>query len=127
MTDIKIEQKERFKLLLQQLNLTDDTFVRYFQESAIEKLMVDRKQKKWHFYFYLEKILPYDIYALFVQRLVESFKHIVETNDDIGEREIAFTINFNNGTILQIYGPIEFNEEGIIELKGKRYGTIITK
>lgn len=76
MTDIKIEQKERFKLLLQQLNLTDDTFVRYFQESAIEKLMVDRKQKKWHFYFYLEKILPYDIYALFVQRLVESFKHI---------------------------------------------------
>ena len=59
-------------------------------------------------------------------RSIESLKHIVETNDDIGEREIAFTINFNNGTILQIYGPIEFNEEGIIELKGKRYGTIIT-
>ena len=28
-------------------------------------------------------------------RSIESLKHIVETNDDIGEREIAFTINFN--------------------------------
>ncbi|MCP3739130.1 PolC-type DNA polymerase III [Rossellomorea sp. BNER] len=71
-------KRERFQLLLQQLNLTDDAYVSYFQNAEIEKLVVDRVEKKWHFYFNFEKLLPCSIWTQFSHSLQKAFQHIAK-------------------------------------------------
>ncbi|UII57447.1 PolC-type DNA polymerase III [Cytobacillus spongiae] len=77
-------KKERFQLLLQQLQLTEDLFVQHFSNAQIEKVIVDKQERKWHFFFILEKILPGDVYTRFSSELTKSFSHIANT---------SFTIN----------------------------------
>ena len=57
--------------------------------------------------------------------ILKEAKNIVEISE-IEENEIKYTLDFNNGTILQICGPIEFDDNGIMKLKGKKYGKVIT-
>ncbi|TYR82754.1 PolC-type DNA polymerase III [Priestia megaterium] len=76
-------KKERFKLLLQQLELTSDQIVPYFDQGSIEKLVIQKEQKKWHFYFSLEKILPFEIYELFFARIQSTFSHIANVSFSI--------------------------------------------
>ena len=49
--DIESERIERFQLLLQQLQLTEDAIVPYFSNAQIEKLVIEKKARKWHFHF----------------------------------------------------------------------------
>ena len=42
--------------------LTEDAMVRHLENAQIEKLTVDRRNKKWHFSFIFEKITPCDVY-----------------------------------------------------------------
>lgn len=76
MSDAK-GKKERFYLLLQQLQITDDAIVKHFENAQIEKVVVERQSKKWHFHFLIEKIMPAEIYNIFAARLQKSFSHIV--------------------------------------------------
>jgi len=85
------EQKERFQVLLQQLDLTSAELVPYFEQGEIQKLIVEREQKRWHFYFLLKKILPSQIYELFVQRLVKTFEHIATVKHTIQSVDQTFT------------------------------------
>ena len=50
--------RERFQLLLQQIGLTDDAFVQFFNGAEIEKLTIERETKTWHFLFKLQQIIP---------------------------------------------------------------------
>ncbi|MEI5906214.1 PolC-type DNA polymerase III [Bacillus spongiae] len=68
--------RERFRLLLQQMQLTEDAFVQYFKEAEILRLIVDRKTKSWHFVFQLDEVIPYPVFARFSDRLIHTFKHI---------------------------------------------------
>lgn len=70
------EQKERFQLLLQQIQLTDDSVQTYFVEARIDKLIVERESKMWHFDFSLNQILPFSVYQLFAAKLSQAFSHI---------------------------------------------------
>nr|WP_277718139.1 PolC-type DNA polymerase III N-terminal domain-containing protein [Priestia megaterium]WEZ34914.1 PolC-type DNA polymerase III N-terminal domain-containing protein [Priestia megaterium] len=76
-------KKERFKLLLQQLELTSDQIVPYFENAAIEKLVIQKEQKKWHFHFSLEGLLPFEIYELFHARISSAFSHIASVSFSI--------------------------------------------
>ncbi|BCB03391.1 PolC-type DNA polymerase III [Bacillus sp. KH172YL63] len=80
MEEKSLGKRERFQLLLQQLGLTEDAFVQYFQNAEIEKLAVYRKEKKWHFYFKLEEIIPCNVWSKFSIALQTSFKHIATVN-----------------------------------------------
>ncbi len=82
MSDAK-GKKERFHLLLQQLQITDDVFVKHFENAQIEKVVVEKQSKKWHFHFLVEKILPVEIYNIFAARLQTSFSHIVATTFEL--------------------------------------------
>ncbi|WP_066288934.1 PolC-type DNA polymerase III [Bacillus sp. FJAT-29937] len=72
--------KERFQLLLQQLQLTDDSIVQHFQHAQIKKVVIGKKEKKWHFYFEFEQILPFTIFSLFSTKLAKVFSHIANTS-----------------------------------------------
>ncbi|MBA2873955.1 PolC-type DNA polymerase III [Thermaerobacillus caldiproteolyticus] len=85
------EQKERFQVLLQQLQLTSDDFVPYFAEAGIQKLVIDKEQKCWHFYFLLPAILPVSVYERFAQRLVQAFQHIANVKHTIQTVDSTFT------------------------------------
>ncbi|TCJ05951.1 PolC-type DNA polymerase III [Cytobacillus praedii] len=79
--------KERFQLLLQQLNLTDDVIVQQFQQAEINRVVIEKKAKKWHFYFNFDTILPFRYFSLFSTQLEKTFSHIAN---------VSFTINVNN-------------------------------
>ncbi|WP_430696768.1 PolC-type DNA polymerase III [Metabacillus mangrovi] len=78
-----MEQRKRFQLLLQQLQLTDDRVVPYFKDALIGKLTVHKQQKRWHFDFVLPAILPFEVYQLFHASLTKSFAHIASVTFSI--------------------------------------------
>ncbi|RST75514.1 PolC-type DNA polymerase III [Siminovitchia acidinfaciens] len=83
------EKKERFLLLLQQLGLTEDHYIEHLNSGQIEKLVVDKSNKRWHFHFSLDKLLPCRIYTAFSQKLQQSFQQIAQ---------VGFTLTFNDST-----------------------------
>ena len=87
--------RERFQLLLQQMQLTDDQFVKYFINAEIKKLLIERSSNKWHFHFALEEILPFEVYNVFSNQLIKTFSHIAQvtlqiavSNPNITENQI---------------------------------------
>jgi len=90
MTSNPAEKKERFRLLLQQLELTEDTFFEHFTNAEIEKLVVERATKRWHFYFNMEKILPFPIFNRFTLQLQKTFQHIANIQFSIHVDDPSF-------------------------------------
>ncbi|KAB2337547.1 PolC-type DNA polymerase III [Cytobacillus depressus] len=82
--------KERFQLLLQQLQLTDDSIVQHFNQAEIKKVVIGKKEKTWHFHFEFEQILPIDIFNLFSTQLAKVFSHIAKTSYSIEVRNKVF-------------------------------------
>lgn len=84
------EQKERFSILLQQLQLSshmaDDLL-----HGRIEKVVVDKRMKCWHFYFRFPAILRAHVYAEFRKRLIEQFRHIADVQCTIEVEDQTFT------------------------------------
>lgn len=76
-------KNERFQLLLQQLNLTEDAIVPYFSKAQIEKLVVEKKARKWHFHFLFERILPYNVLNTFLNKLETTFAYIAQISYSI--------------------------------------------
>lgn len=100
--------KERFQLLLQQLNLTDDLIVQEFQQAEINKVVIEKKAKKWHFYFDLERILPFRYFSLFSTQLEKTFSHIAN---------VSFTIHVKNQHFTEQL-VLEYWQYGIQEMEG---------
>ncbi|MDQ0214264.1 DNA polymerase-3 subunit alpha (Gram-positive type) [Oikeobacillus pervagus] len=74
-------KRGRFRLLLQQLKLTDDDLlVKHFEYASIEKLTVTRETKRWHFQFQFEKILPFQVFSKFSTHLQHSFHSIANVS-----------------------------------------------
>jgi DNA polymerase III subunit alpha, Gram-positive type len=90
MSEHALGKKERFQLLLQQLQLTEDAVVVHFNNAQIERLLVEKKARKWHFQFLFENILPYKVYVMFTTQLERTFSNIAT---------ISYQINVTNQTI----------------------------
>lgn len=77
-TDVMVtkEQKERFLILLEQLKMTSDEWMPHFREAAIRKVVIDKEEKSWHFYFQFDNVLPVHVYKTFADRLQTAFRHI---------------------------------------------------
>ncbi|MEZ2715189.1 PolC-type DNA polymerase III [Niallia circulans] len=85
MSDIQ-GKVDRFQILLQQLQLTDDSYISHFRNASIEKIVVEKRSKKWHFHFLFDDIIPFQIYQLFTAKLKSSFSHIATITYDIRVR-----------------------------------------
>ena len=72
--------RERFQLLLQQLSLTEDAFVKYFYQAEILRLSIDREAKSWHFLFKLQEIIPCSVNSRFAVQLAAAFAHIAKVS-----------------------------------------------
>lgn len=90
MEELSKAQKERFQLLLQQINLTDDAIFNHFQNGMITKLTVHKQSKKWEFQFSFERILPFDVYRIFYAKLTKAFSHIAEVTFTIAVLDQTF-------------------------------------
>lgn len=83
MSEHAIGKKERFHLLLQQLQLKEDAVMVHFNNAEIERLVVEKKARKWHFFFSFEKILPYNLYLRFTTQLERTFSTIASVSYDM--------------------------------------------
>ncbi|WP_108669657.1 PolC-type DNA polymerase III [Peribacillus acanthi] len=92
MQELSNKRRERFTMLLQQLQLTEDAIVTYFQNAEIEKLYIERQARKWHFQFNFENILPCSVHTRFSSQLMKTFSHIAN---------ISYTINVKNQHITE--------------------------
>ena len=72
--------RERFQLLLQQIGLTDDSFVRFFDRAEIEKLSIERQSKTWHFLFKLQQLIPANVHTHLRTHLTNAFSHIANVS-----------------------------------------------
>ncbi|MEN8699497.1 PolC-type DNA polymerase III [Bacillus infantis] len=84
-------KKERFHLLLQQLQLTEDAFVKHFENAQIDKVVIEKQAKKWHFYFLFDSILPCSVFSRFSVQLEKTFSHIANTSFTIEVADQNFT------------------------------------
>lgn len=91
MSDKASGKKERFQLLLQQLQLTEDAVVQHFYNAEIEKVTIEKKAKKWHFYFQFEKIIPCSVFRRFTAQLDKAFSHIANISYSIKVANQEFT------------------------------------
>nr|WP_263328656.1 PolC-type DNA polymerase III [Neobacillus sp. Marseille-Q6967] len=90
MSDTAAGKKERFLLLLQQLELKEDAVVAHFPNAQIERFIVEKKARKWHFQFLLEKILPFNLYLRFTTQLERKFSEIANISYDINVLDPIF-------------------------------------
>ncbi|MDQ6596961.1 PolC-type DNA polymerase III [Bacillus salipaludis] len=108
MSENALGSKERFLLLLQQLQMQEDAVVAQFPNAQIEKLIVEKKARKWHFQFLLEKILPYNVYIRFTTQLERTFSNIARISYEINVTEQTFSpdllLEYWNHCIQQIDG-----------------------
>ncbi len=74
------EAKQKFLLLLQQLELTDDVYMSFFEKGELERVTVHKKKRVWHFKIKLDNILPFEVYQLLRMRMAEKFSHIASVS-----------------------------------------------
>ncbi|RFU61563.1 PolC-type DNA polymerase III [Peribacillus glennii] len=84
--------RERFQLLLQQLGLTEDAFVKYFYRAEIEKLSIEREAKSWRFSFKLEELIPCSVHTRLATHLSATFAHIAT---------VSFSIHVENPQVTE--------------------------
>jgi DNA polymerase-3 subunit alpha (Gram-positive type) len=85
------DKREQFQLLLQQLMLTDDTMALHFYQAEIEKVVIERKAKNWHFHFLFDTIIPSQILNVFTSKLEKTFSHIANISYSIKVRNPQIT------------------------------------
>jgi DNA polymerase III subunit alpha, Gram-positive type len=103
---LRKKQIERFKVLLQQLELTQDSFIPWFHGARIEKLVVNKEKKLWVFYFHFKKVLPASLCQLLSGQLTKKFSHIANISFFIQtDNEQSFTQED-----VQAYWPICIKE-----------------
>ncbi|WAA10750.1 PolC-type DNA polymerase III [Fervidibacillus albus] len=81
------EKRERFQILLNQIEFNDDQRVPYFQNGKIEKLIVERETKTWLFHFSLPTILPFSVFQQFALQLQRAFQHIATVHFTIETKQ----------------------------------------
>lgn len=87
--------KQRFQTLLQQLQLTDDVYMSFFEAAELSRMTVHKKDRVWCFSIVLDNILPFQLHQLFYSRIVEKFSAIarvvlaVETKQPVVTKELV--------------------------------------
>src|SRR5699024_10812249 len=71
-----LSSQEKMHILLKQLALPEELVEQYFDESALEKVVVRKKEQSWHFYIHIPHVLPFSVYEMFLQKLRDSFASI---------------------------------------------------
>ncbi|GEK30963.1 DNA polymerase III PolC-type [Kurthia zopfii] len=68
--------KQRFKILLQQIALTDDVAMQYLENGELNRLTVQKANRVWQFALELDRILPYNHFLQFQNHVDRAFSQI---------------------------------------------------
>ncbi|MUK89879.1 PolC-type DNA polymerase III [Ornithinibacillus sp. L9] len=71
-----ILKREKMDILLQQVQMNADQIETFFKDSLLERLVVYKNEKRWHFYIQVNSVLPVAVYQEFRAKLQESFSQI---------------------------------------------------
>lgn len=74
------EARQKFLLLLQQLELTEDVYMSFFEEGELNRVTVHKKNRVWDFSLKLQNILPFQLYQLVQTRMAEKFAAIAQVS-----------------------------------------------
>ncbi|MGF9975990.1 PolC-type DNA polymerase III [Viridibacillus arvi] len=77
------DAKLKFQLLLQQIDLTEDVYMPYFNAAELARMTVHKKERVWRFSLKLPAILPFGVYREFETRLTKAFSQIAQIELDI--------------------------------------------
>ncbi|WP_396266114.1 PolC-type DNA polymerase III [Halobacillus salinarum] len=66
--------------LLEQIQFPAELIEPHFKECTMDKLVVFKEKKQWHFHFSLPVPLPPSVYQLFSAKLMQTFQSIAEVN-----------------------------------------------
>lgn len=80
MSNEQLQAKQRFQTLLQQLQLTEDVYMSFFEAGELSRMTVHKKNRVWHFSITLENILPFQLYQLFRSRIAQQFSAIAQVD-----------------------------------------------
>ncbi|WP_438317701.1 PolC-type DNA polymerase III [Sporosarcina sp. FA9] len=88
--------KMKLHLLLQQIDLTDDQVVTYFENASLERVSIHKKSRVWQFNLKLDKPLPIEVYRVFSERINQAFAaiatirlEITSDNSEMAEESFA--------------------------------------
>lgn len=90
---MRISEREKMNVLLEQLHIPEEDKQNYFQESRLKKLKVFKASKTWHFYIAVKQVLPFHVYQLLYSNLKHTFQQVnnveltVETEDKTADEE----------------------------------------
>ncbi|WP_414739351.1 PolC-type DNA polymerase III [Macrococcoides canis] len=78
-----INNNEKFKVLLKQLQIEDLFKIPDLDEAELTKIDVYKNDRKWHMYFKFNTHLPYELFALLKSKIQEHFEHIATVTFEI--------------------------------------------
>ncbi len=85
-----LSKQEKLNILLEQIHMPEET-LEQFANGYLNKLVVIKKSKVWHFHIHLQSVLPYQVYKMFRMKLNEAFHHIADVDITIEttEKEVS--------------------------------------
>ncbi|MEJ8776889.1 PolC-type DNA polymerase III [Pseudogracilibacillus sp. ICA-222130] len=75
-----LTKRKKMEILLEQLKLPENIVDEYFSTATMEKLIVHKRNKKWHFHLNIKNVLPFHVYELLHKGLQQTFHHIAQTD-----------------------------------------------
>lgn len=72
------DAKRRLQHLLQQLQITDDQYIPFFESATLNRMTVHKKERVWKFMINVENVLPFELFQLIQTRLREKFAGIAD-------------------------------------------------
>lgn len=102
---IQLTGPNQLFVLLQQLELTSDEYMKYFEQATLERVDIHKKSRRWKFLITMGEPLPAQIYALFSQRMTEKFAAIATVQLHIHTQQPTV-----HGKMIQEYWPIVLTE-----------------
>lgn len=85
------ERRQRFTVLLQQIQLSPEVAAEHFADGTMEQVVVHRNNRKWHFILGKQKLLPLAMYTLFYEATKRAFQSIAEVSMQIRYAEQVST------------------------------------
>ncbi len=79
-------KQDKFRTLLQQLQLTEDAVVQHFHNAEIERVVIEKIARKWHFFFSFDKLIPCSVWTRFTTQLIQSFSPIASVGYSVTVR-----------------------------------------
>lgn len=110
------DAKQRLLVLLQQLKLTDDSYLPFFEDGELTRLTIHKGQRLWRFAITVPNILPYSVYELIQLRMHETFSHIANIHVTFEARNQAYTTEL----IHQYWQTVVANTAGITSFLQER-------